>query len=46
MTSTVHYLANGSLGESSKLFAKRLTDSIPRPGHRSNGRGRSGKKRF
>lgn len=46
MTSTVHYLANGSLGESSKLFAKRLTDSIPRPTHRSNGRGRSGKKRF
>ena len=46
MTSTVHYLANGSLGESSKLFAGRLTDSTPHPGCRTGGRGHSRRKRF
>ncbi len=52
MTSTVHYLASGSLGTSSKLFAKRLSDSdagfITRP-KTSNGarhRHHTGRKRF
>lgn len=46
MTSTVHYLANGSLGESSKLFARRLADDASSGGYRIGGRQRSSKKRF
>jgi len=52
MTSTVHYLASGSLGTTSKLFAKRLTDTDSgltgraRPSNGSRNRHHSGRKRF
>ena len=52
MTSTVHYLASGSLGTTSKLFAKRLSDSDsgfgarPKSSNGARNRHHSGRKRF
>ena len=48
MTSTVHYLASGSLGESTKLFARRLSDSTGGgfSSDRGHGKHHSRKRRF
>ncbi len=48
MTSTVHYLASGSLGESTKLFARRLSDSQPGGFNSDRGHGKhhSKKRRY
>ena len=48
MTSTVHYLASGSLGESTKLFARRLSDSTGSgfSSDRGHGKHHSRKRRF
>ncbi len=52
MTSTVHYLASGSLGTTSKLFAKRLSDNDsgfggrPKGANGSRGRHHVHRKRF
>ena len=52
MTSTVHYLASGSLGTTSKLFAKRLSDADsgfgarPKSSNGARNRHHSGRKRF